>query len=315
MKKALRILLGVVIGVALLGGIALFYVSRMLAQFAVTVPVAATPNLTPAHLGLPFEAWETLSPDGIKLAAWWVPAAPGVPSREPVVIVHGLGANKQFMLSFISLAHADGRPVLAIDLRGHGESQPGPTTLGAREPLDVQAWLALLKSQGHSHPILWGTSLGAVTVLRAAAADPEVGGVIADAPFDTLRHTMAVHARLYFGLPEFPLLPLTVWQVERMLHFKVSEVDSFRAVAALRCPLLLMAAENDRRMSQASIRALYAAAHDPKEFYLMKGEDHERRLFGQPYRDAVTAFLDSCDGGKAPAASAGTSARVPVPAL
>ena len=301
MKRALRIGLGVVIALMVVAGVALFYLGRMLATFATTIPPAARPNLTPASLGLPFREWETASEDGIRLSAWWVPAAPGVPEREPVIVIHGLGASKEFMLSYISLIHADGRPALAIDLRGHGESEPGPTTLGAREPLDVKAWAALLRSQGHPHPVLWGTSLGAMTALRAAAANPDIGGVIADAPFDTLRHTMAVHARLFFGLPEYPFVPLTVWEVERSLHFKVADVDGYRAVAALKCPLLLLAAENDRRMSLDSIQALYAAAHEPKRFYLIRGEDHERRRFPPDFRAEVTGFLDSCDGGQIPA--------------
>jgi hypothetical protein len=193
-----------------------------------------------------------------------------------------------------------GHPVLLIDLRGHGESEPGVTTLGAREPLDVEAWMAFLRQQGESKPILWGTSLGAVSVLRAAAVDSEVAGVIADAPFDTLRHTLAVHAKLFFCLPEFPLVSMTAWQIERRLHFAISEVDSFAAVAKIHAPLLVLAAENDRRMVPSSVRAIFDRANEPKRFYLIPGEDHETRRFEPGFRETVASFLDLCDGEGTP---------------
>ncbi|MDE1172042.1 MAG: alpha/beta fold hydrolase [Verrucomicrobium sp.] len=276
---------------ALIAGV-LYLVSGMLAHFAMTVPAATKPNFTPSMLNLPYETRHVETADHTHLAAWWIPSSG---KGQPVVVIHGLGASKEFMTGFIVVAHETGHPVLAIDLRGHGESDPGPTTLGSKEPLDVAAWVGQLRAEGYPHPILWGISLGAVTALRSAAADPEIGGVIADAPFDTLAHTLAVHAKLYFNLPPFPLLYLTEWRMERQLHLAIAEVDSFRAARAVRCPLLIIAAGSDKRMSLSSVKAVYEAAHEPKRFYLSPGEDHETRRFGPEFRAATGDFLRFCD--------------------
>ncbi len=277
-------------------GTGFFAIGRMLAHFATTVPPAARPNATPALLGLPYEEWSAVSEDGVHLKAWWVPS-PGQPRLAPVIVIHGLGAGKEFMLGYASYLHAQGRGALLIDLRGHGGSDPSLTTLGAREPLDIAAWVALLHDRGLPPPILWGTSLGAVAALRAAeaAAPGTLAGVIADAPFDTLRHTLAVHARLFFNLPEFPLVPLTAWQIGRRLDIRVDDIDSGKAVRSLHLPLLLIAAEHDRRMAPDSIRRLFAEANEPKRFYLIPGEDHESRHFGPGFQKALTDFLALCD--------------------
>jgi len=297
---------------ALLAGAALYEVSQMLAVFAITVPAASHPNLTPASLGLPFEAVEMVSSDGFHLRGWWIPA--GVPGpgkgvmlqrrdgtrvlqpRMPVLVIHGLGAGKEFMLGYALFLHAEGRGALLIDLRGHGESDPSPTTLGAREPLDVKAWLDWFADRGLGKPVLWGTSLGAVTAIRAGAANNDrIAGVIADAPFDTLRHTLAVHARLYFGLPEFPLVELTAWQIGRRLGFDVDSVDNLKTVAEIHVPILVLAAERDHRMTPESVRRIFDRANEPKRFYLIPGDDHETRHFEAPYRDQISSFLELCD--------------------
>ena len=294
--------LGITLGATLLlAGGALYYFTGILASFTVTIPVSARPNLTPAYLGLFYEEISTVSVDGYHLKAWSIPAPAKAPPLPSVIVIHGLGMNKEFMLGYVALAHAAGHPVLAIDLRGHGDSDPSLTTLGEREPLDIEAWINLLEQEGQAQkkpllkPILWGTSLGAVTALRTAAADPRVGGVIADAPFDTLRHTMAVHAKLFFNLPEYPLVPLTAWQVSRKLRFNIDDVNSFQAVRAIHVPILILAAEKDRRMALPSVRSIFDAANEPKQFYLIPGEDHERRPFSPAFRDRITHFLDTCD--------------------
>lgn len=270
----------------------LFAVSGLLANFALTVPPATHSSFTPATLGLPYDVKSVTTSDGVHLKGWWVPF-PGS-AKPPMIIIHGLGAGKEFMVGFIALAHQTGHDALVIDLRGHGESDKGITTLGAREPLDIAAWIGLLRQEGHpTPPILWGVSLGAVTALRAGAENP-VSGVIADAPFDTLRHTLAVHARLMFNLPEFPLVPLTAWQIGRR-GIPVSEVDSLRAVRQIHAPLLVIAAEHDARMSYSSVHGIYEAGNEPKRFYLIPGEDHETRKMLPAFREAVVSFLDLCD--------------------
>lgn len=272
-----------------LGGLLLFGFSNFLADFASQVPPVARPSFSPSVLGIATETVETTTADGLKVKAWWIPLTGS--HRPPVIVVHGLGASKEHMMNYILLARQAGHPVLAIDLRGHGESDPSLTTLGYREPRDIHAWLDFLEGRGFNRAILWGTSLGAVTSLRAAAEDGRVAGVIADAPFDTLRNTLAIHGKYLFGLPPFPFAPATAWQLGRKLHFDVDDVDSVAAVRRIRVPVFILAAEKDRRMPLPTVRRIYDAAGDPKKWWVIPGADHETRTFLPDFQAQVTEFL------------------------
>ncbi len=318
-RRVLFVLLFLGLALLLVGG-GLLGVSDLLANYAMTVPSIAYPRWTPAEAEAKYETWSVTASDGVHLKGWWVPITEGKVTPPTVLIVHGLGARKEHMSRYITLAHEAGYPVLAIDLRSHGESDAGPTTLGYREPLDVLAWLGKLQEEGEFRVILWGTSLGAVTSLRGAAEAQkekfpiQMAGVISDAPFDTLLHTLANHAKLLFQIPSFPLVPLTEWQIRRRFGFEPKEVDATEAARGIEAPILILAAGLDARMPLPQVRAIYDAAAGPKEFYLIPGEIHEIRRFAPEFREKVTAFLARCSAPEAeplPIRTAGTAASLP----
>lgn len=90
-------------------------------------------------------------------------------SDTAFIVAHGFaGAWRQErvlrVMDRLSL-HAD---VVAVDQRGHGGSA-GRTTLGHREPLDIEAAAAWARSQGFSRVVTVGFSMGAAVVLRHGA--------------------------------------------------------------------------------------------------------------------------------------------------
>jgi hypothetical protein len=77
-------------------------------------------NRGPSDFGLRSETVSFNSTDGIPLKAWWLPAS-GTP-RGAVIIAHGIDHTRQVMLPRAAFLVRGGYDVLAIDLRGHGES-------------------------------------------------------------------------------------------------------------------------------------------------------------------------------------------------
>jgi alpha-beta hydrolase superfamily lysophospholipase len=114
--------------------------------------------------------------DGVELAAQWWPCVDT--ARATLVLVHGLAATKDHpqVRSLALRFRSGGFDVLSYDARGHGESG-GMSTLGDLERLDVAA--AVQWAGRHGAPIvLVGASMGAVAVLRYAATDPALAGVV-----------------------------------------------------------------------------------------------------------------------------------------
>ncbi len=273
----------VVVGLVLLA-------ASFLADLATKIPPAARPSLNPARMGLVCEEVEIRSADGVRLAGWWMPN--GKPERAPVVILHGLGASKAHMIDYILLAQEQGNPTLAIDFRGHGGSDPSLTSIGFYESRDAEAAMEFVRTRGAGDPVLWGTSMGAVSALLAAARDGSAAGVIADAPFDTYRNTVLHHAKLFYGLSEFPLITLAMPMIESRARFRVDEVDCLRAAEQIRAPVLVLAGEEDVRMPPEMVKTIYDRAAGQKEFWIIPGEGHENRGFGQEFREKIAGFLE-----------------------
>jgi pimeloyl-ACP methyl ester carboxylesterase len=277
----------VVLGAVVIGLI--FLAASFLADLATKIPPTARPSLNPARMGLVCEDVELKTDDGVRLSGWWMPG--GKPERAPVVILHGLGASKAHMIDYILLAQEQGNPALAIDFRGHGGSDPSLTSIGFHESRDVEAAMRFVRERGAGDPVLWGTSMGAVSALLAAARDGSAAGIIADAPFDTYRNTVLHHAKLLYGVSEFPLITLAMPMIESRARFRVGDVDCLRAVEQVRAPLLLLAAEKDVRMPPEMVRTIYERAAGPKEYWMIPGEGHENRNFGQEFREKIAGFL------------------------
>ena len=276
-------LLGVVVvGLVLLA-------ASFLADLATKIPPTARPSLNPSRMGLVCEEVELRTEDGFRLTAWWMPN--GKPARAPVVILHGLGASKAHMIDYILFAQEQGNPTLAIDFRGHGESDPSLTSIGFYESRDAIAAMQFVREKGAGDPVLWGTSMGAVSALLAAARDGSAAGIIADAPFDTYRNTVLHHAKLFYGLSEFPLITLAMPMIESRARFRVAEVDCLRAAEQIQAPMLLLAGEEDARMPPTMVRTIYDRAAGPKEFWVIPGEGHENRNFGNEFREKIADFL------------------------
>jgi pimeloyl-ACP methyl ester carboxylesterase len=231
--------------------------------------------------------------DGLRLRVW---TRVGSPSRPAVVIVHGVGDSLE---SFVDMGlgfAARGHSVLLLDTRGHGGSEGGHTTLGAREREDVRAAMDRLRGDGvaRSGLLLVGHSMGAVAVLRAAAGQADVRAVIVEAPYDTFRETIARHAWLLYGLPRWvPLIPLSIAIAEWRAGFSADEVDAVAAAGQIRGALLAIADGADDRMPEAVVRRVFDAHPGPKRMWVAPDSGHVGASLHPDYWPTVMAFLEA----------------------
>ena len=107
-----------------------------------------------------------VSQDGIALAAMHLPHPS---SSTAIVVAHGFGgAHDQERVERIAQLLNEQSSVVAVTQRGHGDSG-GMTTLGHREPMDVEAAVAWARGAGYDRVVTVGFSMGAAVVLRHAA--------------------------------------------------------------------------------------------------------------------------------------------------
>jgi predicted alpha/beta-hydrolase family hydrolase len=266
-------------------------------------------GLTPASFQLAFEDVAFRAVDGVELRGWWVPAPA---ANGTVVMAHGLNRSRIEMVRRAPFAHAAGWNALLIDLRHHGASGGDRTTFGAKEKEDVKAAVRLARERSPGPVVVWGVSLGAASVVFAAAEDPTVAGVICDSSYRSLEDTVRHHLQLFRGfrwwlrlVPRWPLADLTIFWLGRRGGFDPDSVDVQAAARRLAGrPALFVANSEDRRMPKEIAFDLQAAAGPGAEVLIVPGKSH-----GGAWRDGTAAY-EAAAASLLDAASRGTAARV-----
>jgi alpha-beta hydrolase superfamily lysophospholipase len=281
------------------------------------------PQVTPADLGLPFEATTVRSGD-VDLPAWFIPARGGQPGPG-VALVHGWESARDRTLPNALFLNAAGFHCLTIDVRGHGANPAEALPLSAGEfGLDAAAAFdALVARPEVTVGAVVGHSMGAIGAILAGAADPRVAAVVATSgPADPYRLTRQTFRLARLPIPDpiaYPLAWLTTRVYLRPRGHTVAEISATRAIARYRGPILLAHGDADQVVPFAHMGRLAAAARSSRgpgdvavETLAMADGQHSW-LYEEPaYRAAVAAFLTTALGGPlAPDEAARLAAATP----
>lgn len=123
--------------------------------------------------------WTTA--DGLSLHARDYAPASG-PAKLPVIAIHGLTRNAADFEGIAPLIAAAGRRVLAINVRGRGQSDRAPDPMTYQPAVYAQDVLALLQQTGIERAVFLGTSMGGLITMALAAIRSKViaGAIIND---------------------------------------------------------------------------------------------------------------------------------------
>ncbi|GAB4484917.1 MAG: alpha/beta hydrolase [Anaerolineales bacterium] len=256
-------------------------------------PARVSINRAPADLGLPYEDIQLTTSDGLTLTAWYIPPRNGV----VVICAHGLGGNRAQFLAEAIFLHQNKYGVLLLDLRNHGESEGNVTTLGLYETKDVAAAVEYIgqREQANTAIAAFGHSMGAATVLMAAAQLPEIDAVIAVSPFTSVEDNVSEGMRTLTGLDPRFFAPLVLFFGQREAGVAISAVRPVNVIARISPrPVLLIHGAKDETIPVRNSYALYEAARDPKELVVYEGVGHGGFVFQEPkqYPQTVLNFLE-----------------------
>ena len=239
-----------------------------------------------------------VTPDGVSLAGWYIPAGSGVgPEGPTIVLAHGHGTNKSGMLSRAEPLHDDFNLVL-FDFRNHGQSEDDQTTVGVLERSDLRAVIDWLERTKRPTVIgVLGVSMGSATAVNEARADQRVRALVMESTHATLAN--ALQARL--ERQGYPLALPGAWSI--LLGGLVRSGQDMSAadpVQAVRDygdrPLLLVADGRDDTIGADDADDLLAAARSggaPAELRICDAAGHGEsvRACAGDYRDWVLGFF------------------------
>jgi fermentation-respiration switch protein FrsA (DUF1100 family) len=278
--------------VVLIGMVASVFLVGWYASEKVIHPDLEVSPYNPSQFDLPLENVRFLSRDGFKLAGWFIPGTSGA----TVILAHGRGSERSWMLPNANYLHNEGFSVLLFDFRYRGESEGDAQTLGAKEAWDIQSAVDYLKNRSDIDAErigVQGISMGAASAILAAAETPEIKGVVAEIPFtsvnDILSHTFPIEV----GLPSFPFAPATKFICELRTGVDFDGVAPIEAIVRISPrPVFLIDNSEDHLFPCDSVETLYKAAKEPKVLWQVPGAAHGEGWETAPkeYERRVLAF-------------------------
>lgn len=265
------------------------------------------PRDFPSLDAFPFEPLDVdlVSRDGTLLAGWFVAPAPGTRAAgEPaaaIVLVHAYGGTRDVLLPHASMLSAAGYAVLLFDERGAGHSSSASVSFGAREPLDVRGAVDYLERRADVDAArigVLGVAMGGSVALMAAADDPRIRAVVAEAPYASLDALVQDALADEVGMPGLVLRPLATWIVKRRVGVPLDDRAPLDAAKRLGGrPVLLI---EDSAGSVAGTAAIYEALPAPKTLWVAYGARTGKGLqeFPSEYVVRVLAFWAEAFGAR-----------------
>jgi pimeloyl-ACP methyl ester carboxylesterase len=244
--------------------------------------------------------WHTLAlqtVDGERLAAAHV-EGPDQRRQVAVVVAHGFtqSITRPGVRDVVSAlaAHAG---VVAFDFRGHGRSS-GQSTVGEREVLDLDAAVAAARELGYSDVVTCGWSMGGSVVLRHAALHGGVDAVISVSAVSRWYYKDTTPMRRVHWVIETRLgrfishralrtrISPAGWDPQSPPESPIEVVPRISPI-----PLLFVHGDRDHYFPVDHAQALYDAAREPKELWLVEGFGHAESGASPELLDRIGAHL------------------------
>lgn len=212
---------------------------------------------------------------------------------HPVLLVHGAVSSAPIWRRWVELLNAAGWATVALDLRGHGASDPVDLSdVGMDDYLDDVRRVARTLA---APPVVLGWSMGGLLALQFAAVEPSLG-CIALAPSPPARerdHSIAIPRGVFdaaeYGItsldPEHQRAMPDLDLDDRRLALRSLSLESWRAryerhagvpVGDIPVPILLVIGEADRQFRPPT----YDSFIFPADRLLVPGASHWGLVLG-----------------------------------
>jgi uncharacterized protein len=183
--------------------------------------------------------------------------------------------------------------VLLVDFMGSGGSAGSRTTIGYDEAEQVKQAYDFLAGKGDTTIFLFGTSMGAVAILKSLSDYKiEPTGIIIECPFGSMYETTCARFRI-MKVPVFPMAGLLVFWGGMQNSFWAFGHNPTDYAKAVKCPVLLLYGEKDRNVSRSEIDEIYGNLKGEKTLKLYPDAGHENYLlkYSNEWRNDVELFL------------------------
>jgi hypothetical protein len=241
--------------------------------------------LTPNEIGLAYEDVYFTSTDGVRLHGWLLPAQGAV--KGTVLFLHGNAENISTHIASVHWLPAQHYNVFLPDYRGYGLSGGSPSLAGAQDDINsAMAYLLQRKDVDPERIVILAQSLGGALAIYNIAHSPykeKIKALISESAFSDYRGI--VREKLDSFWLTWPLQ----WPLSLTINDDYNPLSSVSKVSPI--PLLIIHGDNDNVVPLNHGAALYAAAAQPKEMWVVDGGAHIEAFRHKKYQAKLLDYL------------------------
>jgi pimeloyl-ACP methyl ester carboxylesterase len=235
--------------------------------------------------------------DNVELRGWYV--RPQKDNGSAVVLLHGVGDNREGVSGYARMFLDRGYRVLLPDARAHGQSGGSVVTYGIREADDIHRWVDWLESEQPRCVYGFGESMGAALLLQSLTKEQRFCAVTVESPFARFEEVAPERAAGYSGMPtwfgrtaERPIIETALLYCRWKYGVDLRKANPADAVAQSNVPVLLIAGTLDRDILPHHSEEL-ARIDSHSQLWMVNGAAHGGAWGANPklFEAQVTQFF------------------------
>lgn len=214
-------------------------------------------------------------------------------AKGTVILFHGFSGNKSLMLDKAAIFLQLGYNTLLVDFMGSGGSAGNQTTIGFLEAEEVKACFNYVKETGEQNLYLFGTSMGAVAIMKAISDNHiRPTGIILECPFGSMYRTVCARFKT-MNAPAFPMAGLLVFWGGLENGFWAFGHNPETYAKKIDCPTLLLYGAKDESVSRSETDEIFRGITGRKKLKIYPDAAHENYLvkYKDEWTQDVASFL------------------------
>jgi alpha-beta hydrolase superfamily lysophospholipase len=233
-------------------------------------------NPKPKGTIFPSQKFETIKLQSNKLIECWL-----IKAKNPigtVILFHGYGTEKSSNIEKSDAFLKLGFNTILVDFMGSGNSEGNQTTIGFKEAVEVKTVFDYLKGKGEKNIYLFGTSMGAVAIMKAIndyKINPKA--IILECPFGSIYNTTSARFKR-IGVPTFPMAGLLLFWGSLENRFWSLSFNPSEYAKNIKCPTLLLYGREDKSVSFESTNEIFKNLRGQKKLTVFEKTGHENYL-------------------------------------
>ncbi|MFI5142274.1 MAG: alpha/beta hydrolase [Bacteroidia bacterium] len=255
-------------------------------------------NPRPVNATVPQQNFKTIKLKSNKEIECWL--INSNTSIGTVILFHGYSGQKSSMLDKADVFLRLGYDVLLVDFMGSGGSEGNQTTIGFYEAQEVKTAFDYISQQGEKNIILFGTSMGAVAIMKAQNDYAlNATALIIECPFGTMLQTVQARFKS-MHIPIFPMANLLVFWGGLQNNFNAFKHNPTEYAKNIKCPTLLLYGQQDDKVSKIEIDSIYKNLRGNKllKTYPLAGHENYLTKYEKEWIKDVSDFIWSASKQK-----------------